>query len=83
MTTAVLTVDIQDTNDEIPQITGQFTITIDEEQPADTEIPIAFTVVDTDAADTNALTYSITGAFHDITVYSNVIFISESYRISR
>ena len=61
MATAILTLEIQDINDEIPQITGQFTITIDEERPSDWVVPFAFTVVDNDAADVNALTYSISG----------------------
>ena len=54
---------VEDVNDEVPQITGQFTVAIDEEQPVGTVVPINMTVVDEDAADTDALTYSISGEY--------------------
>ena len=59
--TATLTVNIEDVNDEVPQITGQFTVSMDEEQPVGTVVPITMNVVDGDAADTGALIYSISG----------------------
>ena len=59
--TATLTVNIEDVNDEVPQISGQFTVDIDEALPIGTVVPIILTVVDGDAADIDALVYSISG----------------------
>ena len=59
--TATLTVNIEDVNDEVPQISGQFTVDIDEALPIGTVVPITLTVVDGDAADSGALLYSISG----------------------
>ena len=52
---------IEDVNDEVPQLTGQFTVFMDEERPAGTVVPITMNVVDGDAADTDALIYRISG----------------------
>ena len=63
-------------NDEVPQITGQFTVSIDEEQPVGTVLPITMNVVDGDAADTGALIYSISGKiFYLYHHYLSIILI--------
>ena len=59
---------IEDVNDEVPQLTGQFTVSMDEEQPAGTVVPITMNAIDGDVADADALIYSISGkiSFLDI-----------------
>lgn len=59
-TTSVLTVIIQDVNDEPPIITGgPFNVTINEEQAIGSVVPLTLTVTDPDEDD--VLVYSLSG----------------------
>ena len=57
--TTMLTIHIEDVNDEEPVFTGGFTAEIEEEQPAGTTVPTTFTVTDSDTDD--ELSYSFIG----------------------
>ena len=57
--TAELTVNIGDVNDEVPEITGIFEANIAEEQPEGTLVPV--NIIATDADENDVLSYSISG----------------------
>ena len=64
----MLTVRIQDENDNWPIITGSFNAEIDEEEPEGTFVPSSFSATDADAGD--VLRYTMSGRdFVPVTAY--------------
>ena len=65
--TAELTVNLGDVNDEVPEITGIFEADIAEGQPEGTLVPV--NIIATDADENDVLSYSISG----IVFFSSVL----------
>ena len=68
--TAVLTINIIDVNDEVPVINGSNIVDIDEEQPIGSTVPLVFVAEDLDAND--VLRYSISGMYLKSSTVKNI-----------